>query len=570
MWWTRRDERVRRPRVGGRAMRRPRGRWIPRAEPLENRTLLAVVTSLADDGTAGTLRSVIAAAQAGNVITFAAGLAGKTILLNPANGPLVINTNLTIMGPGNTAAAITIDGQKKIRIFQIAANTTVSLADMTITDGSATALGGGGGIYSQGNLTVTNSAVTDNTYTAAPGQTAAGGGIDNFQGTLTIVKSTVSGNSAMGGVQINGGNGGTFNAGGGGIASVQGNLTITSGSKITNNFATGGLGFILVNGVGPAGNAWGGGVYEARATLTISGSTISGNYAIGGLGVINAGGRGGNGDGGGIYDDVRNNVNAPLSVSTSLITGNNAIGGFGGAGAPGAAGANGGNGGRGGFARGGGIWVDAGSTFAGPLPSKVVNSIVSNNLAMGGDGGMGGPGGAKANGGTGGDGGSVLGGGIFNQGLNTQQALVITATAITSNRAYGGNAGFGGPPGAGGAVGIDGDGGGGRGAGIAVNNGAVTITAGIVLGNYAVGGFGDVGGDGEGGGIAVFAGTTTINFSIVSSNEAVGGPGAVVGSGLGGGLFIDPAAVVSGATTTLVAFNLASTKDNNVSGPFAP
>ena len=52
-----------------------------------------VVTSAADDGSAGTLRVAIANAVNGETITFATNLAGSTI---PLNSTLTINTSLTI------------------------------------------------------------------------------------------------------------------------------------------------------------------------------------------------------------------------------------------------------------------------------------------------------------------------------------------------------------------------------------------------------------------------------------------------------------------------------------------
>ena len=52
-----------------------------------------VVTSSADDGSAGTLRVAIANAINGETITFATNLTGSNILVNST---LTINTNLTI------------------------------------------------------------------------------------------------------------------------------------------------------------------------------------------------------------------------------------------------------------------------------------------------------------------------------------------------------------------------------------------------------------------------------------------------------------------------------------------
>jgi hypothetical protein len=67
-----------------RARRKPaRQRHISRLDVLEDRTLLStlLVKSAADDGSAGTLRAVLAAAHNGDTIQFAPALDGQTITL---------------------------------------------------------------------------------------------------------------------------------------------------------------------------------------------------------------------------------------------------------------------------------------------------------------------------------------------------------------------------------------------------------------------------------------------------------------------------------------------------------
>jgi hypothetical protein len=66
------------------------------------------VTSLADDGSAGTLRALCATAVSGDKIVFDDSLAGGTIALATASGPIEIATTLSIVGPAD--APITIDG----------------------------------------------------------------------------------------------------------------------------------------------------------------------------------------------------------------------------------------------------------------------------------------------------------------------------------------------------------------------------------------------------------------------------------------------------------------------------
>ncbi len=67
------------------------------------------VSSLEDDGSAGTLRALCAAAASGDEIVFADSLAGGTIALTTASGPIEIGTTLSIVGPED--APITIDGR---------------------------------------------------------------------------------------------------------------------------------------------------------------------------------------------------------------------------------------------------------------------------------------------------------------------------------------------------------------------------------------------------------------------------------------------------------------------------
>src|SRR5262245_8025051 len=71
-----------------------------RLEALEDRCVPSTLTviSAADDGSAGTLRAVIAAASPSSVIAFDHRLQGKTITLT--KGQLELNKSLDIEGPG--------------------------------------------------------------------------------------------------------------------------------------------------------------------------------------------------------------------------------------------------------------------------------------------------------------------------------------------------------------------------------------------------------------------------------------------------------------------------------------
>ena len=156
----------------------PRPTFRPRLETLEDRTVPAMlqVTSLADDGGAGTLRSLIAVAQtngdASNTIDFDPSLAGGVITLtaaplNPATGTFPgptafdVNKTLTILGSGQTItrAATAAD----FRFFFVEAAGSLTLSNLTLSGGLAKgfdsggtgggAAGLGGAIFNMGTLT---------------------------------------------------------------------------------------------------------------------------------------------------------------------------------------------------------------------------------------------------------------------------------------------------------------------------------------------------------------------------------------------------------------------------------
>jgi len=85
-----------------------------------------VVTSLADDGSEGTLRYAIENSAEGDTITFASGLNG-TIYLDTLMDGLVIDHPLTIQGPG--ANAIRVDGGGEVRVLTIAVGDVMDVGD---------------------------------------------------------------------------------------------------------------------------------------------------------------------------------------------------------------------------------------------------------------------------------------------------------------------------------------------------------------------------------------------------------------------------------------------------------
>lgn len=271
------------------------------------------VTNTNDTG-AGSLRQAILDANAGNVdvIIFANNLAGQTITL-ASNLPEITVADLSIDASG-LASPVTIDGNNNGIFSHRGAGTgTFAINNLAVTNGDSSSFDfdpnlifrNGGGIYSFGNVTVTNSTISGN-FTSGGG---GGGGIYSG-GNLTVTNSTISRNSAGSG-------------GGGGIYSV-GNLTITN-STISENSTTDSGGGIIGESIitvtdstisGNSAAVLGGGIVSGSFvpnTITVTGSTISGNSAE-------------DGSGGGILGTGN------VTVTSSTISGNSASGSFSGGG----------------------------------------------------------------------------------------------------------------------------------------------------------------------------------------------------------------------------------------------
>jgi BspA type Leucine rich repeat region (6 copies)/Concanavalin A-like lectin/glucanases superfamily len=206
-------------------------------------TTLTVVNT-ADSGP-GSLRGTMAAASAGDIITFSNTLSGATILLT--SGELLLTNDLTIDASA-LPNGLAIDGNGSSRVFEVASNCTVVLDTLSITNGNASGSGVGGGILNHGTLTVGRCTISGN---SAPG---GGGGILSY-GTLTLNQSTISGNSAPGG--------------GGGIVNYGGTMTVNQCTVAGNSAPSGG-----------------GGIYNYSGTLILSNSIVAGNTPDNVLGVF--------------------------------------------------------------------------------------------------------------------------------------------------------------------------------------------------------------------------------------------------------------------------------------------
>src|SRR5207244_4125294 len=99
----------------------------------------------ADDGSNGTLRSVLAAAAPGSTIVFDHSLNNATITLT--GGQLNLNKNLDVEGPG--ANHLTVSGNSASRVFDVSNGAAVTLAGLTIANGATAGGLGGGGVLNE-------------------------------------------------------------------------------------------------------------------------------------------------------------------------------------------------------------------------------------------------------------------------------------------------------------------------------------------------------------------------------------------------------------------------------------
>ncbi|MBU0511111.1 MAG: right-handed parallel beta-helix repeat-containing protein [Chloroflexi bacterium] len=225
-----------------------------------------LVTTTADSGP-GSLRQVLADAQAGDTITF--DLTYPAEILLSQTEEILIDKNLTITGPGADLLTIKTSNYEGIgaRIFKIAAGTVVTISDLTFANagGYGTLARQGGAIYNAGSLTLIRCTFTNNA-------SQEGGAIYN-EGTLTLSHSLVSNNV-------------------GGEAYHDGDVY---GAGVYNSMnGTGVIEYTTIDGNGP--DQWfdpggeyelfGGGIYNLGA-LEVRYSTIEYNQGYEGAGIYN-------------------------------------------------------------------------------------------------------------------------------------------------------------------------------------------------------------------------------------------------------------------------------------------
>lgn len=229
-----------------------------------------------------------------------------------------IKCDLTINGNGSTITRDTSPTTPAFRIMTVDEGASLTLKDITISNGLLDSGGEGAGIYSyQGRLTLDNTIVEYNKLNYQSSYAIRGAGISIFYGELNILNSTIQDNENLGSGSAN-------VVRGGGIAidnsSGVGFVHIILNTTIRNNKATHG----------------GGGIYIEAAWLNIQNSVIENNSStdstpIGGGGIL-SGGNGEiiisgttiqnnqtSGDGGGVKSSKS------LAITNSIFQNNDAV-----------------------------------------------------------------------------------------------------------------------------------------------------------------------------------------------------------------------------------------------------
>jgi hypothetical protein len=184
---------------------------------------------------------------------------GRTFTLaavnNTADGPtglpvIAAGEDLTIVGNGAVIERSTAKNTPAFRLLEVAAGGSLTLQNLTLQGGLAQAtshqIGIGGAVYNLGSLTLDGVTVQNNTahgYSPAKNDyvtDAMGGGVYTI-GSLVVTRSTIRNKAAIGGDGPDG--------------------------DLYSTYPPWG------------GYGWGGGVYVAGGTVSISNSTIVGNTA---------------------------------------------------------------------------------------------------------------------------------------------------------------------------------------------------------------------------------------------------------------------------------------------------
>ena len=205
------------------------------------------------------------------------GGSNSVVLTAPTTSPYELTTSLptikksvNIVGNGDTIERSTAAGTPAFRLFGVANGGSLTLQNLTLQNGNYNQ---GGAIHNQGTLALSQVTVLSNIADGLPG---AGGGIWS-NGSLTVKNSTFEANVAE-----NDFDGPAY---GGAIYIAGGTVSITGSAFGNPNYGGGNS--------AKGQTAYGGAVYIAAGTVTMSGDTFgptldpfagdSGNSAVGGF-----------------------------------------------------------------------------------------------------------------------------------------------------------------------------------------------------------------------------------------------------------------------------------------------
>jgi hypothetical protein len=222
-----------------------------------------------------TIGHAISVASSGDSIIVAAATYTEHLTIGVSLNLSGAGVGKTIIDGGSTGTVVTVSS----------AHALVTISNVTIRNGRAI---NGGGVTSNGALTISHSLIWRNEAYSSSFSAFGGGVLILSGGTLTLNSSTVSGNSAFGRVD----------AWGGGISSFG--IVRINRSTVSGNTA----------GCGTIGcHAGGGGINNGGGTLTINNSTVAGNHVYAAIAYN---------EGGGILSS------GVLWISNSTISGNSA------------------------------------------------------------------------------------------------------------------------------------------------------------------------------------------------------------------------------------------------------
>jgi predicted outer membrane repeat protein len=209
------------------------------------------VTTTADDGSPGSLRGAINAANAAGgaqTVTLGAGLFKLTRFSTTETstaGDLDVTCDLTFIG--QNSASTFIDGGGVDRLFDVQAALNVSFQNVTLQNGLGQSGDSGGAVNALGgNLSFTNCILRNNSVSHS------GGAINTTSGNITLTNCSLIGNHAE--------------AYGGAIDTTKGAVTISNSTLQLNTSGNSG-GAIEMDGFGPA------------VALSITSSSINNNRA---------------------------------------------------------------------------------------------------------------------------------------------------------------------------------------------------------------------------------------------------------------------------------------------------